>query len=333
MTKINITEYTKQMKQTLHVSVLGAGRWGSLLAWYNHKIGNKTISWNQENDPHFIEFVKTRKNEYLTMPQEVEFTSNLQKALESDYIFISISSQALRSFLSTVTTYNISNKTFILCMKGIENETGKRLTQVAQECGIPKENLAILAGPGHVQDLVAGKPNCMVVSAYNEKLAYFLAEQLTSPLLKFYVNTDILGCENGAAAKNVLGIAAGALDGLHMASLKGPLMTLGAKEVATYIEKEGGNYITAFGLAHLGDFETTLFSEFSQNRLYGEALAKNKPYNKLAEGVMTTKAMYQQAQKHHIHLPIIEGIYKCLFEHATIQETIQQLMRTPLKNE
>ena len=79
------------MKQTLHVSVLGAGRWGSLLAWYNHKIGNKTISWNQENDPHFEEFVKTRKNEYLTMPKEVEFTSNLQKALESDYIFISIS--------------------------------------------------------------------------------------------------------------------------------------------------------------------------------------------------------------------------------------------------
>lgn len=321
------------MNTQLKVSVLGAGRWGSLLAWYNHKIGNKTISWNQSGDSRFETFVKTRKNDYLTMPEGVLFTSSLEKALESDYIFISISAQALRSFLTKLSTYPIQNKIFVLCMKGIENETGKRLSQVAQECGIKKEQIAVLAGPGHVQDLVAGKPNCMVISAYNLSLAEQLAKNLTSSLIKFYVNEDIVGLEIGAAAKNVLGIAAGALDGLGMSSLKGPLMTLGAKEVAAYIEKQGGKYITAFGLAHLGDFETTLFSPFSQNRLFGEALAHNQTYSKLAEGVMTTKAIYEHAQSQGLQLPIIHGIYQCLFENAPIMETIESLMQLPAGKE
>ena len=122
-----------------------------------------------------------------------------------------------------------------------------------------------------------------------------------------------IGTEIGAAAKNVMGIAAGVLDGGGVSTLKGPLMSRGAREVARLIKALGGSELSAYGLAHLGDYETTLFSRHSHNRMYGEMLVKGQKFEKLAEGVMTAAAMKKLGEKVGVELPITEAVYDVCF--------------------
>ena len=103
------------------------------------------------------------------------------------------------------------------------------------------------------------------------------------------------------------------LDGSGYTSLKGPLMARGAFEVASLIRAMGGSFNSAYGLAHLGDYETTLFSPYSHNKAYGESLARGEKFEKLAEGVMTSKAMKELGEKYGVELPITEAVYEACF--------------------
>ncbi len=303
----------------MNISVLGCGRWGSFIAWYQATVlKNKVISWGPEGDYSYQVLKNEGKNEYVTLDKSIELTCDLQRAVTaSDIIIISISSQGLRGFMQQVTKYPVQNKTFVLCMKGIEEATGKRLSEVLTESGIKKENIAVWVGPGHIQAFTRGIPNCMVIDSYSDSLKRFIADSFKSNLIRFYYGNDIIGTEIGAAAKNVLGIAAGVLDGSGYVSLKGPLMARGAYEVGKLIKAMGGDFTSAYGLAHLGDYETTLFSEYSHNRKYGEMMAHGARFEKLAEGVMTAKAMKELGDKYHLELPITNAVYEaCFLSHA-----------------
>ena len=199
-------------------------------------------------------------------------------------------------------------------MKGIEVETGKRLSQVMGESGVDENNVAVWVGPGHIQAFVKGYPNCMVIDSVNKDLVKYLADNLRGDLIRFYYGDDIIGSEIGAAAKNVMGIAAGMLDGSGYTTLKGPLMARGSREVARLIKAMGGNELSAYGLCHLGDYETTLFSEFSNNRRFGEKYVKGEPFEKLAEGVSTAKAMKYLGETYNVDLPITNAVYSILYE-------------------
>lgn len=300
----------------MKISVLGCGRWGSFIAWYHATVlKNNVILYGEEGRESYDILKAEGKNEYVELDRSITLTSDLEYALkESDVIIISISSQALREFMRKVVKYPVADKIFVLCMKGIEETTGKRLSEVMTESGIASGKIAVWVGPGHIQSFTAGIPNCMVIDSTNEKLKKYLAENFRSNLIRFYYGDDLLGTEVGAAAKNVLGIAAGVLDGSGYSSLKGPLMARGAFEVAKLIKAMGGNEMSAYGLAHLGDYETTLFSPYSHNRTYGEMMARGQHFGKLAEGVMTAKAMKELGDKYGIDLPITNAVYEACFE-------------------
>ena len=303
----------------MNISVLGCGRWGSFIAWYQATVlKNKVISWGPEGDYSYEVLKKEGKNEYVALDKSIELTCDLEYALKSsDIIIISISSQGLRGFMQKIVKYPVQDKIFILCMKGIEVSTGKRLSEVLIESGIDKNKIAVWVGPGHIQAFTQGIPNCMVIDSYDENLKRYIADNFKSNLIRFYYGNDIIGTEIGAAAKNVLGIAAGVLDGSGYVSLKGPLMARGAYEVGKFIKASGGEFMSAYGLAHLGDYETTLFSEYSHNRKYGEMMAHGAKFEKLAEGVMTAKAMKELGDKYHLELPITEAVYEaCFLSHA-----------------
>lgn len=324
------------------ISVLGCGRWGSFIGWYQATVlKNQVILYGEEGREAYDVLKKEGRNEYVALDRSITLTSDLQYALSaSDVIIISISSQALREFMQKVIKYPVADKVFVLCMKGIEESTGKRLSQVLCDSGIKSDKIAVWVGPGHIQSFTAGIPNCMIIDSENETLKKYLAENFKSNLIRFYYGNDLLGTEVGAAAKNVLGIAAGVLDGCGYTSLKGPLMARGAFEVAKLIKAMGGNELSAYGLAHLGDYETTLFSPFSHNRMYGETLAKGKRFGKLAEGVMTSKAMKELGDKYNIELPITNAVYEGCFladefgkgEHD-INHIILKLFERSIKNE
>ena len=231
---------------------------------------------------------------------------------------------------------DVSDKIFVLCMKGIENGTGKRLSEILVESGVSSDRIAVWVGPGHIQSFVQGVPNCMVIDSENESLKRELVDRFKSDLIRFYYGNDLLGTEIGAAAKNVMGIAAGILDVLCV-PLKGPLMSRGAREVARLIKAMGGNELSAYGLAHLGDYETTLFSPYSHNRMYGEMLAKGQRFEKLAEGVATSGAMKLLGEKYGVDLPITKAVYAVCYgsgdDAARCKEEIGKLFRRSTKAE
>lgn len=299
----------------MKISVLGCGRWGSFIAWYQSTVlKNQVISWGPEGEYSYEILKNTGKNEYVELDKNITLTCDLKYAVESaDVIIISISSQGLRGFMKRITEHDIKDKPFVLCMKGIEESTGKRLSEVLVESGISPDKIAVWVGPGHIQAFTQGIPNCMVIDSANDELKRALADNFKSNLIRFYYGNDLIGTEIGAAAKNVLGIAAGVLDGSGYVSLKGPLMSRGANEVGRLIEALGGRFNSAYGLAHLGDYETTLFSEFSHNRKYGEMMAHGAKFEKLAEGVMTAKAMKQLGDKYGVELPITNAVYEACF--------------------
>ena len=299
----------------MNITILGCGRWGSFIAWYQSTVlKNNVIVCGEEGRVEYDQLKATRANEYVQFDDEIDLTSDLGYALsQSDTIIISISSQALREYMKKVVAHPVQDKTFVLCMKGIEVSTGKRLSEILIESGIKKEKIAVWVGPGHIQEFTRGVPNCMIIDAYDEELKQSIAESFKSNLIRFYYGNDIIGSEIGAAAKNVLGIAAGVLDGSGYQSLKGPLMARGAFEVGTLIAAMGGKFNSAYGLAHLGDYETTLFSPHSHNRKYGEMMSNGHKFEKLAEGVMTAKAMKELGDKYNIELPITNAVYEACF--------------------
>ena len=319
----------------MKISVLGCGRWGSCIAWYLDKIGHDVLSCGLPDAPEFIQLKTHHCNDYLVFPETIEVSADLGYAVNrAEVIVISISSQYLRSYFQEIAQYALEGKTIVLCMKGVEATTGKRLSEIVGEfVDESKTPIAVWVGPGHPQDYVKGIPNCMVIDSNNREIKERLVNAFTSELIRFYIGKDLIGSEIGAAAKNVIGIAAGILDGLGYTSLKGGLMARGAQEIARLIEALGGNKMSAFGLCHLGDYEATLFSPWSHNRRYGEAFAKGQKFDKLAEGVMTSKALYKLGIEHNVDLPIVGAVYRALFEHASINDEIQQLFLRSVKDE
>lgn len=317
----------------MNVTVLGSGRWGTFLAVY-HSRRNDVVLWGKNDGEDFKELVKTRKNSYLELPNNLVLEPSLEKALNhSDYIVISISAQHLREFCQQINEYNVAGKTFILCMKGIESSTGERLSQIVSQTINQNINVCVWVGPGHVQDFMAGIPNCMVVDSADKAVIEDVANKFSSDLIRLYIGDDIIGTEIGAAAKNVIGIAAGMLDGLKLSSLKGALMARGAREVARLIRAMGGNELSAYGLSHLGDYEATLFSLHSQNRMFGESFIQGKGYSKLAEGAATVQALMKLSERYNVELPISQTVYNVIYNDANPKEELSALFNRDVKKE
>ena len=317
----------------MKIAVVGSGRWGTFIAWYLSRKFNEVYLFGRETSQKFNTLRETRQNEFVKLNDNIVLSSDFSMLSNFDIIVISISSQSLRQFLSSVDNEVLKTKKIILCMKGIEVETGERLTEVAISSGVEKQNVAVWLGPGHIQEFIKGKPNCMVIDSYNAELTKYLADTLKTDLIRFYYGEDIIGNEMGAAAKNVLGIVAGLLDGADLQTLKGPLMARGAREVARLIKAMGGNELSAYGLCHLGDYETTLFSPYSNNRRYGEAFIKGEKFDKLAEGVMTTKALMNLSKEYNVEMPIVESAYAILFEGKDAVNELTKLFNRSIKRE
>ena len=209
----------------------------------------------------------------------------------------------------------------------------QRLSEVLIESGVDKNNIAVWVGPGHIQEFTRLVPNCMIIDSHNAQLTDYLVKEFSSNLIRFYKGNDIIGSEIGAAAKNVMGIGAGMLDGLGYSVLKGALMARGAHEVAQLIKAKGGKEMSAYGLCHLGDYEATLFSPHSHNRKFGEMFVKGEPFSKLAEGVATTTAMLKMAKELNLELPITEAIYNILNNKSNPDQILKELFERENKKE
>jgi len=322
------------LKTPIDITVIGAGRWGSFLACYMSSIGHRVTLYGRKSSSAMQKFINDRKSDLIELPDELMLSTDLESAVKSaEIVVISINSQGLRALMGELSALDIKNKAFVLCMKGIEVSSGKRLSQVAQEYLDPSCPVAVWLGPGHVQDFCDGIPNCMVIDSENDELKNRLVDAFSSNLIRLYYGDDLVGNEIGAAAKNVIGIAAGMLDGYGVSSLKGPLMARGAREIARLMRAMGANELSAYGLCHLGDYEATVFSKHSHNRAFGEAFIKKEPFDALAEGYYTVCALVKLAEQYNVELPICRTVYSLLYENANPKLVLSELFERKFRNE
>lgn len=319
----------------MRITVIGCGRWGSFIAWYLQRTGHQVTLYGREGSANMQRFLDTRCNDYLELPAALSLSQDISCALDAETLVVSIGSQSLRGLLRQLreSGFDAEKIPVVLCMKGLELPNGTRLSEIAvQELG-EKARVAVWLGPGHVQEFLRGVPNCMVIDSADDALKRDLIDSFSSDLIRFYYGTDLLGNEIGAASKNVIGIAAGMLDGLGLATLKGALMSRGTSEISRLIGAMGGNSFSAYGLCHLGDYEATVFSLHSQNRRFGELYVQGKPYDKLAEGYYTAQAMVRLAEQYDTELPICRCLYNILFEGVGVQDGLNALFTRSLRNE
>ena len=318
----------------IRVAVIGCGRWGSFLAWYAAGLGHTVTLYGRTGSFGYERLCMSRKNEYVELPSSVTLTDDIKKAVNgADVVLVSVPSQSFRDVIRDLKSRcKLDGKYIVTCMKGIEIQTGKRLSEIALEA-FDDWQIAVWAGPGHVQEFTVGNPNCMLIDGYERSTVERIIEYFKSPLIRFYYGTDVIGTEIGAAAKNVMGIVAGVLDGMNLVTLKGALMARGSREVARLIKQLGGNPLSAYGLCHLGDYETTLFSPHSHNRMWGENYAKGKKYDKLAEGVHTARAMALLADKHDVDMPITCAVNTMILDKLQPRAMMEQLFDRTLKDD
>lgn len=317
----------------MKITVIGCGRWGSFIGWYLDKQGHDITFYGPATAPHMIQYQKTRTNGIVTLNEGIKLSTEIKDVQGAEIIVISINSQGLQGLMNELKPLDLKNKIFVLCMKGIEVETGRRLSQITSDNTDSSNKVAVWLGPGHVQEFCRNIPNCMVIDSEDEKTKEFLVDKFSSNLVRFYYGQDLLGNEIGAASKNVIGLAAGMLDGLDLSTLKGALMSRGTREIARLISAMGGNELSAYGLCHLGDYEATVFSKFSHNRQYGEDFVQGKQFKDLAEGCSTVKAMMLLQDKYNIELPICSAVYKILYENQQAKNVLSELFSRKITNE
>ena len=312
----------------MKISILGAGRWASNIAFCMDKLNYDVLMWERNEEKENPLFL-TRKNKYVTLSGNVNFTHDLECAVKhSNIIIISILSQALDNLMSNVKKIKgYENKHYIVAMKGVEASTGRRLSEILLDNGVKKDNIAVWVGPGHVQSIVAGQPTNMIISAYREQYAKRLTKVLTrEKVIDVTYSNDIIGTEYGAAAKNVIGIAAGILEGSNMEQKKGPLMPASVKELGMFIDALGGDKDSASGLAFLGDFQATLFDHNSKNLTYGREIVKELSLDNdkireyvipcTVEGIKTSDALIlkknqfnaRASEQQQLKMPICEAV-------------------------
>lgn len=318
----------------MNVTVLGCGRWATFLGWYANHIKHDVMIWGRPSSKNLKRLKETRANEYLTLEDRVDLTDSLEEAIaHSDHIIVSVSSQHLRDLCENLNNFDLENKTLILAMKGIEKTTGYRLSEVVEEVLEQDVNIAIWVGPGHVQAFTNGIPNCMLICSKSIETTQSIIKHFNSDLIRLYIGEDLIGNEIGAASKNVVGIAAGMLDGIGYTSLKGSLIARGSREMSRLIKAMGGNELTVYGLSHIGDYEATLFSPFSNNRNFGEKFIKGEPFEKLAEGVSTMSSLLKLSKQYDVSMPITQAIYDVIIEKNDPETILRDLFTRDIKFE
>lgn len=328
----------------MKAGILGAGSWGTALAVQLAR-KNEVRVW--EYDAQQVAVLnETRVNEKflpgISIPEEILFTTDMAQVVrESDVIFFVIPSHVLRKVAHQARSLDFKEKHIVSLVKGLEDGTYKRMTEIiAEEIG-PCKSLSALSGPSHAEEVSRKIPTAIILASTDVEKVRFLQQEISTDSFRVYLNHDILGVELGGAVKNVIAIAAGISDGLGFGSnTKSALITRGMEEMKRLAVSMGADEHTLFGLSGIGDLITTCISKFSRNRHVGEELGKGRPIEDIlagmvmvAEGVPTTLAVHHLSVQKGIEMPITQSVYNILYNHSAPASEVQNLMGRPGKEE
>lgn len=323
----------------LKTAVIGPGRWGTTNAWILSDISEKVFIFGEKDDKDLISLKEKRENDYIKLKDNIKLSSDINEVLNyaSDFVCVVINGQNTRELFEKYKNEFLNYKgDIVLMMKSLEKETGMRLSKIYEEVTGRSDNLAVLVGPAHPQDLVNGLPTAMVVSGTNQEVINRIEMKFNHPLYRLYWNEDLIGVELGAALKNTIGIMAGILSGLNMEPCYGILITRGPIEVSKIVKAYGGEFHTPFGLSHLGDYAATVFSHYSFNFQYGKTFAMGEDWDKskVAEGsetILAVKELTGDFKK--IDTPIHKALYNILYNGGDAKKELAVLFEKSKRHE
>lgn len=325
------------------ISVLGGGAWGTALAQVQARHNQPVTLWARNGAAvHEINTQHTNAG-YLpgfALHEKLTATIDLAEAAKADIILMVAPAQQARSVSSQLRPLVGENSVVVICAKGIEQQSGQLLGRVLGD-ELPGVQLAVLSGPGFATDVARGLPAALTLACKDETLGRALAERLSHPEFRLYWSSDTVGVELGGAVKNVLGIAAGILDGKKLGgSAHAALVSRGFAELRRLGEALGARGETLMGLSGLGDLILTCGSAQSRNMSLGRALGEGQPLadilssrRAVTEGVYTAAAVKRLAREHGIEMPICRAVSDILDGAVSVDGAIAGLLQRPLKAE
>lgn len=319
------------------VTFIGGGSFGTALAIMLAKKGYNIKMWDRKSQVVADINEKKENIKYLpnvVIPSNVEAYGNMQEALkETKYVVISVPSHAIREICKNIKNYLEEDAIIISVAKGIEEHSGKRLSQIIKE-ELPKNPVVILSGPSHAEEVAQDIPTTVVVTSENMEASLEVQNLFITNKFRVYTNDDIIGVEIGGAVKNIIALAAGISDGIGYGdNTKAALMTRGINEIIRIGEKLGGKRETFWGLTGMGDMIVTCTSMHSRNRraglLIGKGLSMEEAVEEVGmvvEGIKACKAFYELKEKLKVSMPITDALYRVLFEGEDAKYCVYELM-------
>ncbi len=319
------------------VAVLQGGAWGTTLATIMARDGGRRVLLWFRDPVRAAEVASRRENaRYLpgvALPDGVEVTADLERALAPDDIVVAAPSAGVRALRVGVAPLLRPGHRLLSATKGLA-EDGRRMSELWSEMMI-EDRIAVLSGPNISREIAAGLPAPTVVASSSPDTARRFQDLVSTPMFRAYTNADVIGVEICGALKNIIAIGAGAIDGMaYGANAKAGFVTRGLAEIARFAFAAGANPLTAAGLAGIGDLITTCTSGHSRNRVVGELLAKGMALaeirarlgGQVAEGIATTVAARAASRGRGVDMPIAEQTYAVLFEEKPVRAAMRELM-------
>jgi glycerol-3-phosphate dehydrogenase (NAD(P)+) len=329
------------------IGVIGAGAWGTALALLLADKGHDVTLWMYEKDL-AEETQRTRENRvYLpgfTLPANIAVNASLEGVVrERPYILSVVPSHTARAVSTQMAPFLSNGAVIVNASKGIEIETLMPLSEVFRETLPSKlhERLCFLSGPSFAKEVAQKMPTAVALASVDPEASRRAQQLMSTPYFRVYTNRDVIGVELGGSIKNVIAIAAGVLEGLGYGyNTMAALLTRGLAEMTRLGAAMGADPRTFSGLAGMGDLVLTCTGGLSRNRTLGVRLGKGERFEDImkglatvAEGVKTAKAARELARKHSVEMPVVDEVYRIIYEGKDPRLALKDLMSRELRGE
>ncbi|MCD7879669.1 MAG: NAD(P)-dependent glycerol-3-phosphate dehydrogenase [Candidatus Gastranaerophilales bacterium] len=329
----------------MKLTILGPGCWGLTLAWLLNDNFEQVCVWGRKEDitDELRKYKRTSAPLCVQLPEKTQITDNLKTAVsDADIILLVVATSGIRPVCKQLKEVGLKdNQILVNLSKGLELPSLKRMSEVIKD-ELPDSKLVILSGPTLAKEILNGCPTAATAASDDFAAAEIVQKKLNVPSkFRIYTNSDVIGVELGGSLKNVIAIASGFADAMHLGdNCRGTLLTRGMAEMVRVSTALGANPSTLYGLSGMGDLIATCSSPYSRNFTVGSMLGKGKKIDDIlkelgsvAEGVKTSKALCELAKKLNIEVPVSNAIYEAVYTDITPNEILSKLMNRKLKPE
>lgn len=326
----------------MNIAIIGSGSWGVALAIHLAKLGHNIKIWSFDEEEKRI-INEERKCKFLknaVITDNIKCYTNFEDVvIDSDFILHVTPSKFTRNIFKQYKKY-VEDKPVIICSKGFEKESLKTLDEVILD-ELPNAKVGVLSGPSHAEEVTIGIPTVLVVASKHQEVLNLIQNTFMSENMRIYISDDVKGVELGGALKNIIAFCSGVAAGIGLGdNTFAALITRGLGEIARLGIDLGGRKETFYGLSGLGDLIVTCLSEHSRNRKAGMLIGQGKTLEEaqqevgmVIESIDNIEVAYELCKIHNVYMPIVETVYKVIYENLKPEDAVKDLMTRDKKSE